>query len=90
MPKSFQISLLMSFEGPPAAGRRLAGGGETLEDGERRFFGIDLLTEAEDALPGGREALGRGFELAALEAGVLAVLAVFAGVGFEEEKDDFG
>ena len=36
----------MSFEGPPAAGRRLAGGGETLEDGERRFFGIDLLTEA--------------------------------------------
>ncbi|PIL35793.1 hypothetical protein GSI_02523 [Ganoderma sinense ZZ0214-1] len=83
-PNIFQIWLLISSSScldPPGAGRRFAGGGETLREGERRFFGIERFAAAVEevlGIVGVREPLATGLVLAALDTGGFEALPAFA------------
>ena len=72
----------------------MAGGGETLDDGERRFFGMARLADADEGVlcegGGMRETPGAGLAPAALETGDFVAVANFAGaaaLGLEADVD---
>lgn len=105
-PNNFQIWLLISSSScrdPPWTGRRFAGGGESLRDRERRFFGIERFAAVDEEvfeMVGVREPLATGLALAALETGGFDALPAFPGpaipdleagvdfgIGFEEPEE---